>query len=890
VHRVPIGLALVVVLLATPVGQADQKLALADQAKAILKAHCHRCHGQDGQIEGGMNYVLDLDKLIARKKIVPGNAEGSPLLRRIANGTMPPPGEKVRVTDEELAILKKWIAEGAKLESPPATRKRISSSEVAEIVLADLEKFDRRSRRFQRYFTLTHLANAGLNDDELQTYRNALAKLANSLSWHSKIRLPEPLDPAKTIFRIDLRWFMWDATLWNRVLNDYPYGILDDRATARAIMIGTASKMPIVRADWFAATASRAPLYYDLLQMPGNLNDLERQLRVDSTLNIQQERVMRAAFNGSGVSRFNRILERHEGSSGGMYWRTYDFEEPTQNLTERGTLLPDRRNVFAYPLGPGAVDNSFQHAGGEVIFALPNGLHAYYVCKADNNRLDKAPNQIVSDPKRPDRQVEAGVSCMSCHVTGILPKADQIRDHFEKNPKAFSRTDGELIKALYPGKDTVLAQMEEDMKKYADAVAKTGAKVSRTEAVSTITLKYEADLDLILAAAEVGLSPDDLRQRIDTNEALVRNLGALRVAGGTVSRQVWLQTFGDLVRDLKLGTLFAGNTNGGNLPDNTGELDPLEAQGNVGNAIAFAADGQTAFIASGDRSVRIWDLVGRRDVKRLVGHTASVWSIALAGNGKRAISGSVDATARIWDLTPRQERELVKLEGHSALVSAVALNADGTRAITGGYDGAVIWWNADTGKEIRRWEGDAKSIHAVVLHPKEPLAAIAADRKIVLWNPITGEVLKSWDAHPLAVSELVFMPNGTELMSGSDDQTAKIWSRSGELLRTLTGPEGSVRQLQVHPAGRWALAASADRTLTLWDLSAKGKTLPPTATFRKHSGAVLGGIFQPSGKSTISVDRDLNTLYWDIAKFAEGAIVAPPVPRQPPIQIPHIKD
>ena len=40
------------------------------------------------------------------------------------------------------------------------------------------------ARRFLRYFSLAPIANAGAGDDELQTYRNALAKLLNSLSWH----------------------------------------------------------------------------------------------------------------------------------------------------------------------------------------------------------------------------------------------------------------------------------------------------------------------------------------------------------------------------------------------------------------------------------------------------------------------------------------------------------------------------------------------------------------------------------------------------------------------------------------------------------------------------------------------------------------------------------
>ncbi|MGH7222748.1 MAG: hypothetical protein ACRELF_05950, partial [Gemmataceae bacterium] len=48
---------------------------LAHKAQTILKANCHRCHGRDGAVEGGLNYILDRDKLIARKKVLPGKAE-----------------------------------------------------------------------------------------------------------------------------------------------------------------------------------------------------------------------------------------------------------------------------------------------------------------------------------------------------------------------------------------------------------------------------------------------------------------------------------------------------------------------------------------------------------------------------------------------------------------------------------------------------------------------------------------------------------------------------------------------------------------------------------------------------------------------------------------------
>jgi WD40 repeat protein/mono/diheme cytochrome c family protein len=874
---------------ALPVFADDDPKQLASQAQGVFKTHCYRCHGQDGAVEGGMNYITDLAKLVARKKVVPGDPAASRLFKRIDDGTMPPPGEKPRLSEGEVAIVKRWIAAGASIADVAPTRTTISSSDVYAAILADLEPMDRRARRFQRYFSLAHLHNAGLSDEELQTYRNALNKLVNSLSWGSKIINPVPIDPAKTVLRIDLRWYVWDATIWNRILQEYPYGILEDTTAARAASVGTLTKVPVVRADWFVATASRAPLYYDVLQFPASLTEVEKLIRVDAIADIQQERVSRAAFNGSGVSRFNRILERHD-SAHGMYWRTYDFDEPPANLADRlnGNLVPDPRNVFAFPLGPGGLaEFPFKHAGGEAILALPNGLHAYYIANANNNRLDKAPVAIVSDPKRPDRAVEAGVSCMSCHVTGILPKADQVLDHLTKNPKAFTRAEADVIKALYPGKESVLKLMEDDAKRYAEVVAKTGARVSKFEAVSTITLKYEADLDLDIAAAEVGMLPAQLRDRIDHSETLRKHFGALRTSGGTVSRQIWLQAFGDATRELRLGTLFLASLNGPTNIDNTGELDPLESRDGTANQMAIFPDGLRAVIASADRSLRLWDVEGRRDLKRFVGHTASVWAVSLSADGKYAISGSMDGTARVWDVSSASQ--IQKYAEHSSLVSAVAFNPNGRWGISGGFDGVVAAWKVASGEEIWRVE-NLGIVTALAVDPTGEFVVVAADRQVHLLELATGKKIRTHGKFASPVACLGISPNGKWYAAGNDDGSVRVWKLGENAAEfTLTGHEGPVRSVSVKDGGRWVLTAGADRTVRLWD-NAKPKERD-IAVFRKHGSPVVSAAFLANGTQTLSGDRDVAVLPWKIDKFITAQVEQPkpPDPPKPPDKIPLAK-
>jgi WD40 repeat protein/mono/diheme cytochrome c family protein len=841
---------------------ADTPTELAQKAHAILNTHCHRCHGQNGSLEGGFNYILDHDKLIVRKKIVPGQAEQSPLYKRVASGKMPPAGQP-RPTPAEVALLKQWIEAGAPGVTTTIARRQTTESDILQWILADLEKMDKRSRRFARYFTLTPLANAGAGPDELQSYRNALAKLLNSLSWHPRITLPTPVDADGLVLRIDLRDYQWDANLWNRLLADYPYGILQDSGLARAVMVSTATRMPHVRLDWFVATASRAPLYYDLLQMPTNSSELERQLRVDVALDIQQERIARAGFIGSGISRNNRILERHDAQNG-VYWRTYDFDAIPQNLTDRDLLLPDRRNIFAYPLGPGQTDNTFLHAAGEIIFNLPNGLQGYMLINNNNQRIDKGATAIVSDPKRPDRAVEAGVSCMSCHASGILIKADQIRDHVAKNPKAFSRTDADLIRALYPPEARMKALMEEDGERFRKALAKTGNTVGSVEVVMTLTLRYEADVDLPTLAAEVGMRPEELLPRLVKSETLARSLGALKVPGATVARQAVVQAFGDLVRELRLGGAIQPGVVGQSLPDNTGESDPLEAQSSPANAVAFSPDGKLAAIASADKSVRIYDIDAARDLRRCIGHTASVWAVAFSPDGTQILSGSKDGTVRLWEV--ETARELRKLEGHTDLVTGVAFSPDGLRALSVSLDGEAFLWDLDRATTIKDFAfgGEARYLTNVAFAPDGRRCAICSGKSILLVDVRSGKVLRRLNGHAGWVVHAVFSAAGDRILSGSDDRTVRLWSgETGLAVKTFEGHEGGVKSVAFSPGGSRLLSGGNDATVRLWD-AATGKEV---RVFRKHGEPLVGVAFIAAGRETLSASRDAVVLPWRIDRL-----------------------
>lgn len=64
-HPFAASLVLAATLLSSSARAADAELAA--KAQAILKANCSRYHGLEAPAKGGFNYVLDRDKLVARK-------------------------------------------------------------------------------------------------------------------------------------------------------------------------------------------------------------------------------------------------------------------------------------------------------------------------------------------------------------------------------------------------------------------------------------------------------------------------------------------------------------------------------------------------------------------------------------------------------------------------------------------------------------------------------------------------------------------------------------------------------------------------------------------------------------------------------------------------------
>lgn len=104
---------LVIAALVSRAGAADG-LHFETDVRPILKQHCFHCHGEAGELSGGLDLRLvrtATEGGDSGPAIVVGDPRASELLRRIDAGEMPPSGKRLPPEDRE--ILAAWIAAGA---------------------------------------------------------------------------------------------------------------------------------------------------------------------------------------------------------------------------------------------------------------------------------------------------------------------------------------------------------------------------------------------------------------------------------------------------------------------------------------------------------------------------------------------------------------------------------------------------------------------------------------------------------------------------------------------------------------------------------------------------------------------------------------------------------
>ena len=114
VHSAFFPARLMVMALTGAVAVASGAPSFEKDVRPILKAHCFHCHGEDGELKGGLDVRLQRFLLKGGKSgpaLVAGKPAESHLLEVLKSGEMPK--EKPKLADAEIATIEQWILAGA---------------------------------------------------------------------------------------------------------------------------------------------------------------------------------------------------------------------------------------------------------------------------------------------------------------------------------------------------------------------------------------------------------------------------------------------------------------------------------------------------------------------------------------------------------------------------------------------------------------------------------------------------------------------------------------------------------------------------------------------------------------------------------------------------------
>ena len=830
----------------------------AEKAREVLSKQCRVCHGAGGTIEGGFAAVLDRTLLVERKLVVAGDPDKSPLVSRLephGSAVAAGAGQVRWPSVEEKAALKNWIARGpTPLERPSPVRTPLTLPALYRMVWTDMIAATERDRRFFRYFTFDPQQHAGVSDDERLVFRVGLAKLLNSLSWSPDIVMPRPVDKDATVFRIDLRDYRWSQKTWRLLTAGYSHFVEIDTVEAKHCLEATGGAPPVVRADWFALHAGQAPLYQQILDLPAFEGELERELQVDVPDNLRSGLAIRAGFRKSGETPYPRLIERHETVFGAM-WKTHDLNPVLRvevvKKSGSSTMRSHENRVMENfehltSLQPRSFDGKASH---EVLFDLPNGLLAFAAFDELGHRRDSVSPLHGRDP-RSSAPIRVGLGCMSCHASGVVHHADEMRDQLRAiDPKTTFAEERDLLKSLHVTDERLVRVMSDDSDRTSKAVAKLGVAAMTADPIVALAARYAADLDLRQTAAELGTTPESLTKLAASKPILGKTLAILREKG-SIPRSAFPHR--EIAQELGLGKVrpFAVVSTEWFAPDHSHLLPAKESPAPL---VPLALNNPRPRLPTPMPT----DAGPQEDFthSRVKDHWFSEFpNLKLATESPRAVAHSptdrwvaVECRADailVFDPTTGEKRSL--LVGHDGRVVSLAFSPDGT-ILAAATNRSLHWWDAQTGRSL----GSAPVPASLVrFRPggKQLLSAVGPKVRVV--DLATGkEQAEQIPAGRVSIADLAISPSGKFLAVGRDK--VEVWQLDGsKLVASLTVPNlpSFPRfRLAFSPDEKQIAAGTSDGTLAVWDVA----TQRLVKHFRDSGQAISGVAFLPGGKEIL---------------------------------------
>ena len=413
---------------------------------------------------------------------------------------------------------------GQCVPKPCVTSGALSWDEVFQDVNDDLVRADAEDRPYFRYITLSNGSGDGSQDGPCgvatDVKRDAVIKLLNAASIDARPRAPVWVDSDSRVLRIDLRDFQWDRQIlaggdypdaWEALVDKDPYALAFAGADADDAAVDTGTSIPVILADSFIAIATQPEVYYALMNLPEQLDQyLVEELGIDPAAPS-----VKAGFTLDGKEFLAQYWPTQVRD--GYLWEIAEFGR------EPGAVLKD---PLAQPLGQ-----------REIIFTQPNGMKAFAFMNSDGRRLDNW--NVTYDAAERDNVARAPRSNWRRHPSQVVVR-DEVLDYVTANPELYSDADRAEITRLFIGPERLARMLERDYSTFEGAALTRIGQNTDREPVTISYAEYGRRVTLEVAAAELMLTPDELRDNLS-----LLNPALLALDGSSIERELFTALFHD---------------------------------------------------------------------------------------------------------------------------------------------------------------------------------------------------------------------------------------------------------------------------------------------------------------------------------------------------------
>jgi WD40 repeat protein len=290
--------------------------------------------------------------------------------------------------------------------------------------------------------------------------------------------------------------------------------------------------------------------------------------------------------------------------------------------------------------------------------------------------------------------------------------------------------------------------------------------------------------------------------------------------------------------------------------------------GHQGPVYTLEASAEKKFFFSGssDTYVTRWDSTGQTPPEAVIRTQATVYSLCFIGERNLLAIGESSGTLHVIDLN--NKKEIHNIVFHKAGIYDIKYSARYGRLFTAAGDGTMGVWD-DSFKLLLSKKLCEQKVRGIAVSDKHSLAAFASgDGSIAIYNADSLKEVIRFNSHDLSANCVHFHPNGKQLLSGGRDAHLRVWDieNNFELVKEIPAHNYAIYKIVFSPGGKLFATASRDKTAKVWD--AEDASLLVRLDKEKYNGHLnsVNSVLWLDDTKLVSTGDDRSIAVWEIAE------------------------